>query len=130
MSDGGIRCACGHRITTEEVTQNGLVMVRWQPLFVYLKYRCAECGQLGEELIPTEEWDGSLLSGEVAADATAESAEPPGWPSFDADMDLGEDTSDDNDEAPACSEDRDLEAFARQLLSLDERAWRELRNTL
>lgn len=64
MSEDGIRCVCTHRITAGEITQHGFVMVQWQPVFVYLKYRCAECFQVGEELVACEDWDPALLAEE------------------------------------------------------------------
>lgn len=59
--DSAIRCACGYRITERDVQQQGFVMSRWKPVFVYLRYRCPNCRASGEELIGFEDWDISLL---------------------------------------------------------------------
>ena len=65
MSEPGIRCSCGRRITAAEVIQHGFLLIQWQPIFVYLKYRCAECSQVGEELVAYDEWDSSVLLGDL-----------------------------------------------------------------
>ncbi len=60
--DSGIRCSCGCRITEKDIQQQGFVMSRWKPVFVYLKYKCPQCHAVSEQLIDFEDWSISLLS--------------------------------------------------------------------
>jgi len=59
--DSGVRCSCGCRITEKDVQQQGFVMSRSKPVFIYLKYKCPQCHACGEQLIHLEDWSTSLL---------------------------------------------------------------------
>ena len=52
-----IECACGHRIGLHELLSHGFVMVGEKPVYVYLKYRCSECGTEGMELLDYDKWN-------------------------------------------------------------------------
>ncbi len=73
-----IQCSCGHRISAKEVLRHGIFMHRYQPLYAYVRYRCARCKRLGEKLIDYELWDQSVLhrpSGEVTEEERTQFAD-------------------------------------------------------
>jgi hypothetical protein len=55
-----IECACGHRIGLHELLSHGFVMVGEKPVYVYLKYRCSECGTEGMELLDYDKWNAMM----------------------------------------------------------------------
>ena len=69
-----IECACGHRIGLHELLSHGFVMVGEKPVYVYIKYRCAECGTEGMELLDYDKWNVIMRQPEEPA-AEAEMAE-------------------------------------------------------
>lgn len=103
-----VNCNCGYQISQNDIIQQGLVMVQFEPLYVYLKYRCANCGQIGEELVPCEEWDAELL--QPGSHCAGCESQPPLF----------------TDDA----EELDDEVFAEQLMLLGEQDWVQLRRTL
>jgi hypothetical protein len=56
-----IVCACGRRIEGREVLQQGYFMNHWEPVWVFIKYRCSRCRMLGEKLVEYEQWSEDLL---------------------------------------------------------------------
>ena len=69
-----IVCACGHQIAAREILQHGYFMSHWEPVWVYVKYRCSRCKMMGEKLVDYQNWDGSVLEYE-AAEPTSEEAD-------------------------------------------------------
>lgn len=130
MAYGGIYCSCGRRVKADAVIQHGFVMVRWEPVFVYLKYRCRHCGQVGEELVPCEEWEADILPRGEFADLTATEAEaleaalPDEGHAHEQGAAFG-----DTIEA-GFSPDADEAVLVSQLRALTEDDWHELRNTI
>lgn len=59
-----VKCRCGRRIVAREVLQTGLYVRSSAQSYVYIKYRCSRCKQLGEQMIDEEEWDWSVLNEE------------------------------------------------------------------
>lgn len=108
-----VNCKCGYQISQDDVIQQGLVMVQFEPLYVYLKYRCANCGQIGEELVPCTEWNAELLQ-----------------PGTHCPHCEGHCESEEEREEPAELDEMDDEIFAEQLLKLGQEDWAQLRRTL
>jgi len=63
----GIRCRCGHRIRNRDVLQRGYYLSNWEPMYVYLKFRCSNCKMLGEEIVDYGDWDDAVLDEAEAA---------------------------------------------------------------
>jgi len=62
-----IRCRCGHRIRGRDVLQRGYYLSNWEPMYVYLKFRCSNCKMLGEKIVDYGDWDDAVLEdGETA----------------------------------------------------------------
>jgi len=59
-----VTCACGHHIQGRDLLRRGCFMSRWQPIWVYLKYRCSRCRMVGEKLIDYQDWDEHMLADE------------------------------------------------------------------
>ena len=56
-----IKCSCGQRIVTKDVTQTGYFLKMMGPSFIYVKYRCPRCRKLGEHFIEQANWDPRVL---------------------------------------------------------------------
>ncbi len=59
-----VKCRCGRRIVAREVLQTGLYVRSNAQSYVYVKYRCSRCKQLGEQMIDEQDWDWSVLNEE------------------------------------------------------------------
>ncbi len=71
----GIHCRCGRRIRSRDVLQRGYYLSNWEPIYVYLKYRCANCKMLGEQMVAYRDWDDAFLDdGEQAPPASRDRA--------------------------------------------------------
>ncbi len=57
-----VRCNCGQRIVTKDVTQTGYYLRMMGPSFVYVKYRCSRCKKLGEQFVKQEDWEAGILN--------------------------------------------------------------------
>jgi hypothetical protein len=66
-----IKCNCGQRVIAKDVMQKGYYLRLVGPSFVYVKYRCSRCKQVGEQFVKQAEWEDGILSdipSEVAPD--------------------------------------------------------------
>ncbi len=68
-----IVCVCGHRIEAREILQHGYFMSHWEPVWVYVKYRCSRCKMMGEKLVDYKNWDESYLDHEGGEPTSEES---------------------------------------------------------
>jgi len=59
-----VKCRFGRRIVAREVLQAGVYVRSNSQSFVYIKYRCSRCKQLGEQMVEEQEWDWSILNEE------------------------------------------------------------------
>ncbi len=66
--DTVVQCVCGHRIGLNELLAHGFVMVGDEPVHVYIKYRCAECGYEGLELLDYDRWNAMIKEPEPDSD--------------------------------------------------------------
>ncbi len=64
--DTVVHCECGHRVGLNELLAHGFVMIGDKPAHVYLKYRCAECGCEGVELVDYDRWNALMKEPEPA----------------------------------------------------------------
>ncbi|MBP6964031.1 MAG: hypothetical protein KBC96_06460 [Armatimonadetes bacterium] len=56
-----IRCNCGQRVVSKDVTQTGYYLRLVGPSFVYVKYRCSRCKKLGEQFVKQQDWEDGIL---------------------------------------------------------------------
>lgn len=56
-----IRCSCGQRVVSKDVTQTGYYLRIVGPSFVYVKYRCSRCKKLGEQFVKQQDWEEGIL---------------------------------------------------------------------
>jgi len=61
-----VRCNCGHRVISKDVLQTGLYLNLVGPSFVYVRFRCARCKRVGEQLIQEDRWDPAVLTQPLA----------------------------------------------------------------
>ena len=57
----GIICHCGRRILAGDVRDQSPHNRPDGRRFVYVKFRCPDCGRLGEQFIKAEDWSEDLL---------------------------------------------------------------------
>ncbi len=67
-----IICTCGRQIEAREILQHGYFMSHWEPVWVYVKYRCSRCKMMGEKLVDYKNWDESVLGHESAEPSSEE----------------------------------------------------------
>ncbi len=56
-----VRCRCGHRISSRDVLRTDLYGRTIPPNYIWIKYRCSRCKQMGESFVAEESFDMSLL---------------------------------------------------------------------
>lgn len=56
-----VTCNCGHHIGPREVLQTSLYLSLMGPSFVYVRFRCARCRRVGEQLVREEKWNRGML---------------------------------------------------------------------
>ncbi len=59
------QCTCGHGVGLDELTAHGFVMVDDDPAYVFIKYRCTECGVEGVGLVDYDKWNQLMTVSEV-----------------------------------------------------------------
>jgi len=69
-----IKCSCGQRIVTKDVTQTGFFVKMAGPSFIYVKYRCPRCRKLGEDFIEQVHWDPRILQESISEVGAREKA--------------------------------------------------------
>ena len=74
MKHAGIKCSCGQRIVTKDVTQTGYFQKMMGPSFIYIKYRCPRCRKLGEHFIEQGSWDPRILQESISEVGSREKA--------------------------------------------------------
>jgi hypothetical protein len=104
-----IVCACGRQIEAREILQHGYFMSHWEPVWVYVKYRCSRCKMMGEKLVDYKNWDESVLECE-GAEPTSEEATR-----FLAMGQIGDEELDAFAEAISTLRPSDLDKLARSL---------------
>jgi hypothetical protein len=62
-----VTCNCGHHIGTQEILQTSLYLSLLGPSFVYVRFRCARCKRVGEQLVREEKWNRAMLRPEAPA---------------------------------------------------------------
>ena len=70
--NAALRCHCGQRVFTRDVTQKGVYVRHYGPAYIYIRYRCSRCKKLGEQFIKQEEWDERALLEEASEGTPAE----------------------------------------------------------
>jgi hypothetical protein len=48
-------------VAAKDVLQTGYYLTLLGPSFVYVRYRCNRCKRVGEQLIPEDKWDPTVL---------------------------------------------------------------------
>ena len=56
-----VRCRCGHRICYRDILRTDLYGRTIPPNYIWIKYRCSRCKQLGETFVAEESFDMSIL---------------------------------------------------------------------
>ena len=62
MKSTAIKCNCGHRVIQKDVLQTGYYLSLFGPSFIYVRFRCARCKRVAEQLIPEDKWDPNVLN--------------------------------------------------------------------
>ncbi|MFO7945391.1 MAG: hypothetical protein R6V19_01055 [Armatimonadota bacterium] len=60
-----VECQCGHKIGLTELLAHGFIVENDEPIFVYVRYRCEECGTEGEHLMEYDEWNSRIREPEI-----------------------------------------------------------------
>ncbi|MFP3902669.1 MAG: hypothetical protein ACLFWB_00375 [Armatimonadota bacterium] len=60
-----VECQCGHKIGLTELLAHGFIVEDNEPVFVYVRYRCEECGTEGEHLMDYDEWNSRIREPEI-----------------------------------------------------------------
>ena len=56
-----LKCKCGHRIVGRDVLRTDLYVRNIAPNYVWIKYRCSRCKQIGETFIAEDNFDTAIL---------------------------------------------------------------------
>lgn len=60
-----VQCDCGHRVTLTELLAHGFIVEKGEPIYVYVRYRCEQCGTEGEHLMTYDEWNSRVREPEI-----------------------------------------------------------------